>query len=147
MRAPFQILAIPCKKMDDRLYYCVFHRADVDQWQFIAGGGEDAETPEEAALREIYEESSVSAKELIRLRSLCHIPANVIAQKDREHWPADTWVIPEYAFGFECREGIVLSREHLGYAWLTYEEAKARLQWDSNRTALYELDCRLKNAP
>ena len=21
--------------------YCVFHRADHDQWQFIAGGGED----------------------------------------------------------------------------------------------------------
>ena len=30
--------------------YCVFHRADHDQWQFIAGGGEDNETPLAAAL-------------------------------------------------------------------------------------------------
>ena len=25
--------------------YCVFHRADFDLWQFIAGGGEEDDTP------------------------------------------------------------------------------------------------------
>ena len=28
---------------------------------------------------------------------------------------------------------------------LEYAEAKDRLKWDSNRTALYELDCRLRD--
>ena len=28
---------------------------------------------------------------------------------------------------------------------LGFEEAKTRLKWDSNRTALYELDCRLRD--
>lgn len=41
MRAPFQILAIPYKIVNGSPLYCVFHRADFDQWQFIAGGGED----------------------------------------------------------------------------------------------------------
>ena len=41
MRAPFQILAIPYQIVDGSPLYCVFHRADHDQWQFIAGGGED----------------------------------------------------------------------------------------------------------
>ena len=30
--------------------------------------------------------------------------------------------------------------------WLTYDEANQKLKWDSNRTALYELNCRLKKA-
>ena len=41
MRAPFQILAIPYRIIDGSLRYCVFHRADHDQWQFIAGGDGD----------------------------------------------------------------------------------------------------------
>ena len=29
---------------------------------------------------------------------------------------------------------------------MTYDEANQKLKWDSNRTALYELNCRLKKA-
>lgn len=47
MRAPFQILAIPYKIINSSPLYCVFHRADFDQWQFIAGGGEDDDPHEE----------------------------------------------------------------------------------------------------
>ena len=54
MRAPFQILAIPYRIVDGTPMYCVFHRADHDQWQFIAGGGEDNETPLAAAKRETF---------------------------------------------------------------------------------------------
>lgn len=52
-------------------------------------------------------------------------------------------VIPEHSFGFECKEEIVLSYEHTECVWLTYEDALKKLKWDSNRTALYELNCRL----
>ena len=144
MRAPFQILAIPFRRGTGELLYCVFHRADHDQWQFISGGGEDEETPEEAAVREIQEESGLAVPSLLRLRSVCCIPTDIFPKRYVENWPQDTYVIPEYAFGFECTDSILLSREHLECVWLTYEEAKARLKWDSNRTALYELDCRLK---
>ena len=143
MRAPFQILAIPYRRVGSKLYYCVFHRADIDQWQFIAGGGEDSETPEEAAEREIREESGVTASGLIRLRSVCSIPTDIFPKRHRANWPPDTYVVPEYAFGFRCPDDICLSREHLECVWLEYGEARAKLKWDSNRTALYELDCRL----
>ena len=109
MRAPFQILAIPYKIIDGLPLYCVFHRADFDQWQFIAGGGEDDEMPLQAAIR-----------------------------------AEDTYVVPEYSFGFNCKESIKISHEHTEYIWLTYEEARLKLKWDSNRTALYELHCRLR---
>ena len=57
-----------------------------------------------------------------------------------------TIVIPEYTYGFECGSKIVLSSEHNGFEWLTYDEAITRLTWDSNKTALYELNCRLLEA-
>lgn len=144
MRAPFQILAIPYKIMDGSPLFCVFHRADMNEWQFIAGGGEDNETPLEAAKRETAEESGLKSQKWIELKSLAYIPAVVIHQKHRRNWEKGTYVIPEYTFGFECSEDVKLSQEHTECAWLAYEEAIKRLKWDSNRTALYELNCRLR---
>ncbi|MCH5190754.1 MAG: NUDIX pyrophosphatase [Oscillospiraceae bacterium] len=143
MRAPFQILAIPYRITDGMPLYCVFRRADYDQWQFIAGGGEDDETPVQAAKREIFEESGIVADSIIELKSLCHIPVDIFPKRHLYNWAADTYVVPEYSFGFICNDDIKLSHEHTEYAWLTCEEALKRLQWDSNRTALYELNCRL----
>ena len=145
MRAPFQILAIPFR-LKPNLQYCVLHRSDIDQYQFVAGGGEDNEKPIEAAAREIYEETSVKEVHIMPLTSMAYIPANVISKKHRALWPSSTIVIPEYAFGFECDSRITLSIEHTGLEWMTYNEAISRLTWDSNKTALYELNCRLLEA-
>ena len=65
MRAPFQILAIPYKYENGMPIYCVLHRSDYDQWQFIAGGGEDKESPNDAAKREIMEEGGINANNII----------------------------------------------------------------------------------
>ena len=143
MRAPFQILAIPYRIIDGSLRYCVFHRADHDQWQFIAGGGENSETPLDAAKRETFEESGIRSDKWIELKSLAYLPVTIISEKRRQHWNKDMYVIPEYTFGFECKHGIALSHEHTECVWLSYDEANQKLKWDSNRTALYELNCRL----
>lgn len=74
---------------------------------------------------------------------MTYIPANVISKKHRSHWDKDIFVIPEYTFGFECNEDIKLSNEHLEFKWLNYDEAMNLLTWDSSKTALYELSCRL----
>ena len=124
--------------------YCVFRRSDSGQWQFIAGGGEDNETLLNAAKRETLEEAGVQSNKWMPLASLCYLPVTVIAEKCRQHWNKDTLVIPEYTYAFECTDEVTLSDEHTEYAWLPYEEAVRKLQWDSNRTALYELNCRLE---
>lgn len=142
MRAPFQILAIPYRKRQE-YQFCIFHRTDIDQYQFVAGGGENDEKPIEAAAREIYEETSVKAVHIVPLTSMAYIPANVISKKHRDLWPPDIIVIPEYTFGFECDSEIVLSGEHDNLKWMTCDEAMSRLTWDSNKTALYELYRRL----
>lgn len=144
MRAPFQILAIPYKFVDGEPLFCVFHRADADWWQFIAGGGENNEMPFEAARREISEESGIKADNLLKLTFMAYVPADCISEKHRKLWAADTYVLPESCFAFECIDEIVLSHEHTECVWLPYDKACARLKWDSNRTALYELKCRLE---
>ncbi len=144
MRAPFQILAIPYRIVDGVPYYCVLHRADHDGGQFIAGGGEDNETPLEAAKREIYEESGITAENITELTSRSYLPITIIKESRRQHWDKNMYVIPEYTFVFECVGEIKLSDEHLECVWLTYEDACDKLTWDSNRTALFELNSRLK---
>jgi len=143
MRAPFQILAIPYRYKNGIPYFCVLRRSDSNLWQFIAGGGEDKETPLEAAKREILEEGGIVAKHILVLQSTCSIPVEIFPQRHLYDWADDMYVIPEYAFGFECTGELVRSHEHTEHIWLSYEAARKILQWDSNKTALYELNCRL----
>ena len=133
MRAPFQILAIPYKCINKVPLYCVLHRSDVD------------ETPIEAAKREISEEGGVVVTDVITLTSICYVPVEIFPKRHLYNWANDMYVIPEHSFGFECEKNIVLSHEHTECVWLTYEQAKNKLKWDSNKTALYELNCRLIN--
>lgn len=142
MRAPFQVLAIPYRKENEYLF-CVFHRADFDQWQFVSGGGEDNETPKEAAIREIREETGTFHADVQQLTSMTYIPVYHFSKRYRQNWSKDTYVLPEYHFAFACDKEIQLSNEHTEYHWLNYEEASEILKWDSNKTALYELNCRL----
>lgn len=136
-----QILAIPYKIVDGSPLYCLFRRSDSEYWQFIAGGGEDEETPLEAARREIFEEGGVKADNIIQLTSLCYVQVDIFRKRHLYNWPKDMYVVPEYAFGFECIGDIVLSHEHTECIWLTYDEARSKCKWDSNKTALYELNC------
>ncbi len=144
MRAPFQILGIPYKIIDSIPLYCVFECNCGAYWQFVAGGGEDDETPILAAKREIFEETGIEVSNIIRLTSMCYVPANCIAEIHRKKWADDTYVLPEYSFAFECNNEINLSEEHSNFMWVGYEDAIKLLNFDSNKTALYELNCRLK---
>ena len=143
MRAPLQILAIPYRIINGIPSYCLFRRSDSDYWQFVAGGGEDNETPLEAAAREIFEEAGVKADSIIKLTSMCYVQADIFKKRHLYNWPKDLYVVPEYAFGFECNDEVVISREHTEFLWLSYEEARKKCKWDSNLTALYELNCLL----
>ena len=143
MRAPFQVLIFPFIKDQGEYYYCLLRRADLNIWQAIAGGGEDLETPLEAAKRESFEEASINPdSNFIRLSSMTTIPAVNIKGL---LWN-DIIMIPEIAFAVELESrDIAISKEHAEYQWDIYEKTKAKLKYDSNKSALWELDYRLKN--
>ena len=143
-RAAFQVLVIPFRAMaDGEPRYLLFKRSDLDVWQWIAGGGEADEKPEQTARREAREEADIPEDaRLIRLDSMASIPATYFA--DQQLWGTDVYVIPEYSFGVEVKdEEVYVFDEHREYAWLDYETARDRLEWDSNKTALWELHSRL----
>lgn len=145
-RLPYQVLVILYLKEEANVKFCVFERVrPKSQIQFVSGGGENSETPQEAAQRELLEETGVINACFQQLTSVCYIPTDIFSEAQRIEWGSDVYVIPEYAFGAEVASSeIQLSDEHVRYKWLSYLEARQTLTWDSNKTALYELNCRLK---
>ena len=111
-------------------------------WQFIAGGGEGNETAWSAARREASEEGGiVEENRWIQLDSTASIPRDAFRGAS---WPDTVYVIPQYCFAVELKDSdLRLSHEHVRHEWLDYEAARARLTWDSNKVALWELRERL----
>lgn len=145
MRAPFQVLVIPFRRCGKGGHdFAVLRRSDSEYWQFVAGGGEDRETPLQAAKREAHEEAGIPLDaEYLSLDSTSAVPVTGITGEYT--WGQEVLVIPEHTFGVRVGHGtLVLSAEHNEYAWVRYEEAFSMLHWDSNRTALWELNERLK---
>ena len=144
-RAPFNVLVFPYRKVaDDEFKYALLKRSDAGFWQGIAGGGEDGETLLETAKRETYEESGIPPNSsFLPLDTVEPVP--VTHFRDSHLWGEDVYVIPQYCFGVLVKDsGLVLSREHTEYRWLMYEDAHRMLEYDGNRTALWELDTRLR---
>ena len=141
MRAPFQVLVIPFHQTASTLKFAVLRRSDADYWQFVAGGGEDGETPIQAAQRETKEEVGITG-DLTQLDSLSTVPKDSFAAADS--WGENVYVIPEHCFAVHASNAdICLSPEHTEFQWLSYEKAYRLLKWDSNRNALWELNQRL----
>ena len=143
-RAPFNVLVYPCRSLtEDQFEYALFKRADAGFWQGVAGGGEDNETPLEAARREMVEETGLMPTgSFLRLDTVGPVPATEF--KDSHLWGEDVYIIPQYCFGVLVDDGeFILSHEHTAYQWLRYEAAYRLLKYDSDRTALWELDQRL----
>ncbi len=145
MRKPHQILAILYKKDEKGNYlYAVFHRKDHDQWQALSGGVEDDETYEETVRRETKEETGLTNIKITKLESISTIP--VVNVTGEFTWSSKVPLVYEHCFGVEVLDGkIKLSNEHNDIKWLNYEKARKQLTWDSNKTALWELNYKLTN--
>ncbi len=144
-RAPFQVLVMPYRPSRAGDWeFALFHRSDIGCWQGIAGGGEDGETPLEAARREAFEEVGIpDTAALLPLDTTASIRVTVF--RESETWGEDRFVVPEHAFGVRAeREEVILSSEHREVRWLPFAEAETLLRFDSNRTALWELNQRIR---
>ena len=144
MRIPKQVLIIPYRNVDDKIEYCIFKRKDMNVWQWIAGGAEDFDKNIlESAKREFWEETKIKDVLIQQLELTCKIPVvNIV--KDFI-WGEDVFYSEEYAFSVNItNKQIKLSNEHTEYKWVDYSEAKNLLKYDSNKSALWELDIKLK---
>ena len=169
-RAKYQVLVIPYRKSDDEVLYCIFQRSDmVDvntvigdpvstpdgstvipisrvSFGFVAGGGEEEDgAPLISARREAFEEAGIPLDaHFIQLETTSSISTEHFP-KARLHWGERCLVIPEYCFAVELpHKSIRISDEHTRFAWVDYATAMERLQYDSNKVALWELDNKIK---
>ena len=143
MRKPKQVLVFLYRKNEDENYeYCIFYRNRLKFWQGISGGVEDDESLIETVKREVYEETGVRVNDIYQLSTVSSIP--VVDVMGEFFWGNDVYVVPEYSFGVSLENyDIHLSSEHKEYKWCLFEEAYEKLKFDSNKTALWELNQRL----
>lgn len=144
-RAPYNVLVLPYYIYENNVEYCIFKRSDMNIWQFIAGGGEDDEEPRTAAIRECLEEASISPNSNYRrLVSMGYVSLENFSEKVRQAWEEKS-VIPVFTFSVNLdKKDIVISDEHTGFKWCNYTEARERLHFDLDKTALYELNEEIK---
>ncbi len=138
----FQALVFPFRKRNgDNFEYAIFQRIRSGLWQAISGGGKSGESFLTAAKREAYEETGIpqSAK-YFSLQTINSVPIHYFT----EQTPEGRYVIDEHCFAVDCTGiEITLSPEHSEYRWTDYKTAIELLKWDSNKSALWELNQRL----
>ena len=143
MRKPEQVLVFLYRKRKNNDYqYCVFYREKYKLWQAISGGVEDNETLIQTVKREVFEETGLRVDNIFKLSSISSIP--VVNVTGDFSWGNDVYTVTEYSFGVYIEtDYIKLSSEHTKYEWLSYDEAYDKLKFDSNKTALWELNERV----
>jgi dATP pyrophosphohydrolase len=145
VRAPLNVLVYPYLQVGEGAFeYALLRRSDVGWWQGVTGGAEDDETPLEAAWRETFEETGIPPDAaFLQLDTVIPVP---VTHFGISHiWGDDVYVIPMYCFGVRAPDRqIVLSYEHKAVRWLPYKAAQRLARFDGNKTALWELDRRLR---
>ncbi len=143
-RAPFIVFVYPYIKTDDNDFeYALLKSAERNIWEAVAGGGEDAETLLEAAVRETFEETGIRVESPpVQLDTKAPVP--VTRFKESHSW-GNMYVIPIHYFGIRAENRqIRMSEEHSEYKWLKYHDARELLKFEDDKIALWELDRRVR---
>ena len=104
-------------------------------WQPVTGGVLEGETPEEAAYREVCEETGIPRPR--RFFDLNYRYSFELPEKYKIFYDDDVDTLTEHAFGYETDiEDIILSDEHTEYRWLTPPEALELYEYPEYHEAL-----------
>ena len=98
-------------------------------WETVHGRIEPGETPEQAAVREVREETGLEVERLY----------NVIVQPFYLHMLARVELAVVFAAFVNRADAIVLGEEHMRHEWLSPEAALDRFVWPRERQALRDI--------
>lgn len=113
---------------DNLIEYLLLHHI-VGHWDFAKGKIEAGETNEQAALRELHEETGLRTE--LEPGFIDSISYNFV---DRSGEPTKKTVY--FFLGRVNDEQVVLSPEHKNFIWLPYDKAYAKMTFDSARRVL-----------
>jgi dihydroneopterin triphosphate diphosphatase len=124
----------------------LLERADFPgHWQSVTGSREGGETLRETAIREVMEETGLDATRL-ELSDWRQQNVYEIYPQWLHRYPPGTTHNTEHVFGLQLPQQVpvqVSPREHLGFQWLPWNEAAAKVFSPSNRAAILELPGRI----
>ncbi len=120
--------AIVFKKQKDKAKYLLLHY-EAGHWDFPKGHQEKKETEEQTAAREIKEETGIEDIEFV---DGFKETVKYFYKKGEET------VYKEVAFYLaeSATEHVKLSFEHIGYAWLSYDNAYKKLTFNNSKELL-----------
>ena len=106
-------------------------------WQSVTGSLEDGETHKQAAVREVLEETGITATES-DLIELGVINTFEIAPKWRDRYAPGVTHNEEVCFALQTSQADIRidTVEHDAFDWVSYDRAMEMLYWESNKRAL-----------
>lgn len=142
MRLPIQALVYVTRRIDGRREYLMLHRVrrGDDFWQGVSGGVESGETIEEAARRELMEETGFAP---IRFEDIDVSYTFPLAEKWRALYALGVSEIREHVFVAEVggdHDPVIDPREHDEWRWCGFDDALALLSWPDNIIGLRAAD-------
>jgi 8-oxo-dGTP pyrophosphatase MutT (NUDIX family) len=116
--------------------YLLLHY-EAGHWDFPKGHLEKGETPEQAALRELNEETGITDAEIL----------SGFAERIHYFFKKEGKTVSKEVVFFVAKtktSKVKLSFEHKGFAWLPFKEAVEKLTYDNAKDILRKADAWLK---
>lgn len=115
------------------LYLLLHYHMNDDYWEFPRGGMEQGENETQTASREIQEETGLKQGDLEFMQGFrtsihyWYVLGGFRRSKDAVYFLAEAKT-----------DAIVLSKEHLGFTWMEYDDAVKKLTFENARRVLKE---------
>tara|TARA_Y100000310_G_C20677181_1_gene813753 strand:- start:2485 stop:2907 length:423 start_codon:yes stop_codon:yes gene_type:complete len=127
--------AVLFNKNDDLKFLLLHYEAG--HWDFPKGNQEEGESDKETVLREIQEETAITDVNFI-----AGFQDNINYYYTFKNDTINKTVI--YFLAKTSQDSVVLSHEHIGYIWLSFEKSLKRLTFDNSKELLKKVYIFLK---
>lgn len=136
--------AIIFRKDGDNIYYLLLHYTPSEKgrhghWGFAKGHVEEGEVEEETAKREVAEETGIKDLKIIlgfkEIEKYFFRKAYGLAGEARKKAPWVFKIVTFFVAETETKE-IKISDEHIGYVWLSFQEAIKKISFKNSKILL-----------